>query len=103
MTRVNHGARPAGASTDPELLLWEREQDRKRISAQRQAVFDLMKDGEWRTLREIEEATGYPQASISARLRDFRKRQYGGFTVWKSRSGPGRGTYRYAVLVLEVE
>jgi hypothetical protein len=39
-------------------------------------VHDLMIDGHWRTLREVEYATGDPQASISARFRDFNNHAY---------------------------
>lgn len=46
--------------------------DRERLNAQQRRVFDLMLDGEWRTLEEIRKATHDPEASISARLRDLR-------------------------------
>ena len=51
----------------------------------------------WLTLAEIEYATGYPQASISARLRDLRKPKFGGWEVRKRRRKPKRGTWEYNV------
>ena len=46
--------------------------DRERLGKQHRRVFELMRDGIWRTFVEIESATGDPPASISARLRDER-------------------------------
>lgn len=76
------------------------EYDGRRLAAQSQAVFDLCRDGAWRTLAEIEAATGYPQASISARLRDFRKEQFGGHRVERRRRNePERGHFEYRLIV----
>lgn len=61
--------------------------DQKRLTGQIRRVFDLMKDGRWRTLEEIGEATGDPQASVSAQLRHLRKPRFGGFTVEKRARG----------------
>jgi hypothetical protein len=47
--------------------------DEERLTGQALRVFAIMSDGQWRTLREIATATGDPEASVSARLRDFRK------------------------------
>jgi len=40
-----------------------------------------MADGNWHTLKEISEKSGYSEASVSAQLRDYRKTRYGGHTV----------------------
>lgn len=47
--------------------------DRERLGEQYLRVWDLMIDGQWRSLRQISDATGDPEASVSARLRDVRK------------------------------
>lgn len=60
---------------------FDQERDGQRLNRQHRAVFDLMRDGKTRTLCQIAAATGYPEASISARLRDFRKPQFGSHTV----------------------
>jgi len=39
-------------------------------------VFSLLKKGQWLTLEEISKKTGFGTASISARLRDFRKEKF---------------------------
>jgi len=64
---------------------YEKEFDQKRLGAQMYSVYDLMKDKRWRTLSEIAQITGYPEASISARLRDLRKERFGNHTVNRQR------------------
>lgn len=45
-------------------------------------IRDLMLDGEWRTVLEIETLTGVQKgASVSAQLRNLRKPQFGGWEV----------------------
>lgn len=74
---------------------FEHAADGKSFGAQHQAVFELMRDGKWRTLFEIEEALEFPQASISARLRDFRKPRFGAHEVsCRRRAG---GTFEYSL------
>jgi hypothetical protein len=74
------------------------ESDGDRMGKQFMRVWKLMSDAKWRTLREIEAETGDQQASISARLRDFRKKLYGGFAVGRRRRVGGLFEYQ---LVLE--
>lgn len=74
--------------------------DYERLGRQAQGVFGVMRDGQWRTLAEISAATGYPEASISARLRDFRKEKFGAHTVEDRRCGnPARGLWEYRLSV----
>lgn len=69
--------------------------DGKRLGRQLAAVRDLMVEyGLWLSLAQIEDCTGYPQASISARLRDLRKEQFGGFRVQRRRRSAGTWEYR---------
>jgi hypothetical protein len=66
--------------------------DLPRLAAQRKRVFDLMQDARWRT--------GDPEASVSARLRDFRKTKYGGYDVERTRVyEPDGGLWTYRLLV----
>lgn len=73
--------------------------DGARLGAQLQGVFDLMKDGRHRTLAEIAKATGYPEASISARLRNLRDERFGGHTV--NKVFIVRGLFRYQLVLNE--
>lgn len=69
----------------------EPENDNKRLTGQLNDIYNLMIDGAWRTLGEIEKLTGHPQASISAQLRNFRKPRFkailGDLVVNKQRRG----------------
>lgn len=79
---------------------FDRTLDAKRLGDQHLRVLRLMYDGVWRTLAEIGAATGDPEASVSARLRDFRKSQWGGYTVERRRRGEGkRGLHEYRLVV----
>ena len=70
--------------------------DGKRLAKQHERILTFMLGSGWKTLAEIEDALGYPQASISAQLRHLRKKQYGSFVVNKQRRA-GRGTWEYWV------
>jgi hypothetical protein len=69
-----------------------------RLALQHEAIRDLMSDRQWRTLGQIAEATGYPEASISAQLRHLRKPRFGSFNVEKRRvDGLKTGLWEYSV------
>ena len=68
--------------------------DKARLTGQLARIFNCMKDGKWRTLRDIEKETGDPQASISAQLRHLRKERFGGHEVRKQNLGHGLFTYQ---------
>lgn len=71
--------------------------DNVRLGKQITKIFDLMKDGVFRSLQEIESITGEPQASISAQLRHLRKKRFGEHTVNKRHEG--NGFYRYQLII----
>ncbi len=60
---------------------YDRPRDHARLGSQLQRVGRLMLDGRWRTLAEIADTTGAPEASVSARLRDLRKDKFGGHVL----------------------
>ena len=68
--------------------------DGERLDNQHAEVWELMRDGEWRCLRDISLLTGHPEASISARLRDFRKDRYGAHVVDRRHVQGGLWEYR---------
>lgn len=85
-----------GATFDPAL-------DQARLATQLQKVWWLMRDGEWRTLRDIAKFAGGSEAAISARLRDLRKRDtpapYGSHIIERRRRGdPTRGLFEYRMV-----
>lgn len=77
---------------------YEPKHDRVRLTGQTLRVYEIVIDGRWRTLAEIEAITGDPQASISARLRDLRKERFGSHVVERrARGGRKRGLWEYRV------
>lgn len=75
---------------------YDHTRDGQRLAAQYDLVFEVMRDGHWRTLEEISAATGAPPTSVSARLRDMRKRRFGSHVVL--RAYVARGLFRYQVI-----
>lgn len=74
--------------------------DNPRLSTQLMRIFALMQDGAWRSLAEIEQATGDPAASISAQLRHLRKPRFGLHIVDRRlRDGSAGGLYEYRLTV----
>lgn len=71
--------------------------DFERLADQHRRVWAVMRDGQWRTLAELAQATGSPEASVSARLRDFRKERFGGQRVDRRRRTEGQFEYRLEV------
>ena len=73
--------------------------DYSRLKPGRDKVFKFMGDDAWHTLSEISEATGRPEASVSAYLRDFRKEKFGSHIVdRRARSDRARGLWEYKLI-----
>lgn len=85
---------PPKIEGDRDGVTYDRARDLSRLNNQARLVFDAMRYGDWRSLAEIAAITGAPEASISARLRDFRKPTMGGFTVQRRRLDGGLWQYR---------
>ena len=83
----------SGPAYDPAL-------DKRRLTGQILRVFDLMKDAQWRGLRNISEITGDPEASVSAQLRHLRKAKFGSHIVNRRREGEPTDGYHVYQLVL---
>lgn len=69
-----------GVDYQPEL-------DFVRLKGQMERIYNLMIDGNWRSLSHIARITGDPEASISAQLRNFRKPRFGAYQVNRKREG----------------
>ena len=67
----------------------------------RREVFHLMSDGQWRTLEVIGLPLNIGDASVSARLRDLRKANYGSHTV--ERRHVRDGLFEYCLIVNPTE
>lgn len=79
--------------------------DGKRLTGQVGRVYDAMADGNWRTVTEIRrEITDKfhdldPETSISAQLRNLRKKEFGSNVVNKRQRGEQTGLYEYRLEV----
>ena len=72
---------------------YDHKRDSHRLTGQMQRIYDCMSDGGWKTLSQVSEVTGAPEASASAGIRNLRKERFGGFTV--DREHVSNGLYRY--------
>lgn len=76
---------------------YNRARDDARLTGQILRVWECMSDGKWRTLKDIAQQTGDPEASVSAQLRHLRKPRFGGHTV--EREYITNGLYKYKLEV----
>ena len=67
-----------GVDYQPEL-------DFVRLTGQMERIYNLMQDGQFRTLSQIASITRDPESSVSAQLRNFRKARFGGYIVNRKR------------------
>lgn len=75
------------------------DRDNPRLKGQILRVWDVMKDGRWRTLRQIADLTHDPEASISAQLRHLRKDRFGAHQI--EREYIDNGAYKYRLIINE--
>lgn len=75
-------------------ITYDAKHDEQRLTSQLERVRAAMLDGEWHTLRELADACGGSEASISARLRDLRKARFGAMDVQRERVSGGLWRYR---------
>jgi len=73
-------------------------QDHQRLGKQALRLFEVMRRGQWWTLYRLADTTGFPEASVSARMRDFRKPRFGSHTIERQRTR-WKGTWEYRLLV----
>ena len=75
------------------------DRDNPRLKGKILRVWDVMKDGRWRTLRQIADLTHDPEASISAQLRHLRKDRFGAHQI--EREYIDNGAYKYRLIINE--
>ena len=76
---------------------FDEELDGDRLRQQLATVWRIMSDGRWRTLGQLSTLADAPEASVSARLRDFRKPKFGGHVVQRYRIPNGGGLHIYRI------
>jgi hypothetical protein len=83
-------------TAQPDLFT---KQDQSRLAAQMKRVKAFMGSGAWQTLAEISAATGDPESSISARLRELRTPRHGSRIVERRRRS--QATFEYRLTLTE--
>lgn len=74
-------------------------QEAKRMTGQRAKVFNIMLDGEWRTLQNIIDlGVESPPQSVAIYLRSFRELRYGGYKVEKKKMN-GTRLFAYRLFI----
>jgi hypothetical protein len=76
--------------------------DSPRLAGQLAKVYELMKDGQYRTLAQIASAAGCLETSASARLRDLRKARFGNHAVESRRVEGTTALYEYRLIISQV-
>jgi hypothetical protein len=71
--------------------------DGDRLRKQLNAVRSIMLRSGWVTLAYLAKEVGAPESSVSARIRDLRKLQFGGYTI--ERRYKDRGLWEYRVRI----
>jgi hypothetical protein len=85
--------------TDPDFdgATYGKARDKVRLGKQLEDVFVFLDTNKgWWTLSHIRGNTGYPEASISARIRDLRKAKFGGHEI--PRRYVKRGLWEYRLV-----
>jgi len=90
-----------GADFDGETYIPEL--DKVRLTGMLGRVYEVMKDGNWHTLRQLSEKVRGSEASVSARIRDLRKEKFGGFEVERRRGLLNYSTHYYRLIVGQTE
>ena len=63
--------------------------DKARLKTQAQRIFAVMSDGTYWSLYRLSRFVDASEAGVSARLRDFRKPEWGSHTVKRTKLGSG--------------
>ena len=77
---------------------YDQDRDHAQLASLYDRVFNQMSDGQWWTIPRLHLFVGGSENGIAARLRDFRKPQFGGYEVAKRHLGCGLWAY---CLILE--
>jgi hypothetical protein len=65
---------------------YEPAKDHDRLTGQIKAIWQVMSDGNWRTVAQLVRLTGFPANSVQAQLRNLRKAEFGAYLVERRRT-----------------
>jgi hypothetical protein len=73
--------------------------DVPRLIRMQDRVQGFMADGAWHLPEDVRKGLGLPEGTaITSRIRDLRKRRFGGFAVERRRHADGSGRFEYRLL-----
>lgn len=75
----------------------DQNRDGRRLATQYDIIFNIMKDGVWRSVRQLRKMTGFPENSIQSQMRHSRKKRNGSHTVNKKYKTKGLFIYQLIV------
>ena len=73
----------------------ENGEDRERLTGQFEGVWEIMRDGEYHTIKEVAEKTGEPAQSVGRQIRYIRSKPRGSHVL--EREYRGHGIYAFRV------
>jgi hypothetical protein len=73
--------------------------DGARLTGRLGRVFRRLRTGRWFTLAGLSALCGGSEASVSARIRDLRKSEFGGHTVERRRADGDKGLWEYRLVL----
>jgi len=76
---------------------YDKNRDHVRLTKKIKELYDLMKDGTWRTVAEIHEILGHKHSTIDANLRNLR-REDKGYHQTPGRKRNGIGDFEYKLI-----
>jgi hypothetical protein len=76
---------------------YDEKRDGDRLKKQFHAVRSIMLRSGWVTLKDLAAQVKAPESSVSARIRDLRKSQFGGYTI--EREYVERGLWKYRIKI----
>ena len=85
---------------DFDGVTYDPERDKARLTGQLERVYEVVRHGDWHTLKSIAAITKDPEASISAQLRNLRKARFGSYDIRRKRVG---NTYAYTCVGKQTE
>lgn len=74
---------------------FNRERDRDRLDTAASRIFARMQDRKWYTIQKLAKVGRCSENTATARVRDLRKPQFGGWIVDRRHEGEGKWVYRW--------
>lgn len=74
---------------------YQPDRDKPRLAKQIKDVLWCLEDGKWHSVAQISARTGHPITSVSAQIRNLRKKKMGGYNIERAYRGNGLYVFRW--------